>query len=795
IDKSFYKNYSTFCIIVEMKKIAICFFLLIVPAVTAGVKVDFPSRDAMRVDVENSALKLAANGCFDSVKSPGCRNYYKPGFFDLPVRYFSVSIPADRKLSRIKIEKIEEIPVAGNFNIRVIPPPVKIGGVRKGGVSLKGRNPPPAEIVSVQNAGSLKVVSFAVPAARYDFASRKLFSIKKVGFKVSLMRTLGTFSPRTKTNFRIIRSFVVNSADVRMQTVGKLQNEAYLIITNDALKDSFQALSDAKTAKGLNAMIETTKDINQNYAGSDLQEKIRNCIIDYYNTQNLKYVLLGGDESVVPSRRVYSRVSGSALADVVAEDSTILCDFYYACFSGSWDADGDGTYGEVEDNVSFIPDVFVGRAPVSDISEADNFVSKALYFPERNKFRQILMGVPLDSSNDGKDIVIKLKDEIPSDFDIVKMYYSDGTMSESAFLSKVEDIGVDFIAHAGHGDWNWLDTFFDFSTVRELSNTSPFVFYTIGCYAGAFDYSDCIGEEFVKNAGGGCAFIGNSRYGLYDDKDPSRYSGEFMNEFYRLVFSSGYKHIGEAFERSKLTFSAQSSTYTAYRWIEMCLNLFGDPEMVLPIEKRINFVNAVLNDGASFIVEPQENNEIVVTVENLTADELKNVSVSLETDDPYVAISSSYSFLGDMSSTAIASNETEPFKFTVSEKMPCEHPVYFSLLEKTTDYSCYQTFSFDLSMNAENLVKVYNYPNPSRGESINIVNIPRNSNPVLHIYTLSGREIATLTEGNGITNETASMKAIWNLKNLANKKVASGIYYYFLETDKGSKKGKIALIR
>ena len=98
-------------------------------------------------------------------------------------------------------------------------------------------------------------------------------------------------------------------------------------------------------------------------------------------------------------------------------------------------------------------------------------------------------------------------------------------------------------------------------------------------------------------------------------------------------------------------------------------------------------------------------------------------------------------------------------------------------------------------MNAENLVKVYNYPNPSRGESINIVNIPRNSNPVLHIYTLSGREIATLTEGNGITNETASMKAIWNLKNLANKKVASGIYYYFLETDKGSKKGKIALIR
>ena len=66
---------------------------------------------------------------------------------------------------------------------------------------------------------------------------------------------------------------------------------------------------------------------------------------------------------------------------------------------------------------------------------------------------------------------------------------------------------------------------------------------------------------------------------------------------------------------------------------------------------------------------------------------------------------------------------------------------------------------------------------------------------MLRILTLSGDEIARLTEGDGIENVTASMKATWNLKNKSGVPAASGVYYYFLETKKGNKKGKIALIK
>jgi len=84
----------------------------------------------------------------------------------------------------------------------------------------------------------------------------------------------------------------------------------YVIITNEELKntpgsDNFQALRDAKIVKGLSATIVTTEWIYANYdgtrpdGGTDNQTKIRNFIIDYYETHAAPgvgvYVLLGGD--------------------------------------------------------------------------------------------------------------------------------------------------------------------------------------------------------------------------------------------------------------------------------------------------------------------------------------------------------------------------------------------------------------------------------------------------------------------------------------------------------------------
>ncbi|PIV19257.1 MAG: hypothetical protein COS41_01595, partial [Elusimicrobia bacterium CG03_land_8_20_14_0_80_50_18] len=60
---------------------------------------------------------------------------------------------------------------------------------------------------------------------------------------------------------------------------------------------------------------------------------------------------------------------------------------------------------------------------------------------------------------------------------------------------------------------------------------------------------------------------------------------------------------------------------------------------------------------------------------------------------------------------------------------------------------------------------------------------------------LAGEEVAQLREGDGIITLDSSMRADWDLKNKYGKPAASGVYYYFLRTNIGNAKGKIAVIK
>ena len=56
----------------------------------------------------------------------------------------------------------------------------------------------------------------------------------------------------------------------------------YLIITNDDLKESFEELANWKMSKGIPALVVTTSQIEENYPGFDLAEKIYNYLKDVY---------------------------------------------------------------------------------------------------------------------------------------------------------------------------------------------------------------------------------------------------------------------------------------------------------------------------------------------------------------------------------------------------------------------------------------------------------------------------------------------------------------------------------
>ena len=156
----------------------------------------------------------------------------------------------------------------------------------------------------------------------------------------------------------------------------------YIVITADSLKDAFEPLVHWITRKGIRASVIPVDTILAYYSGDhisgiyDSAGAIRGFLTDKYH-HGLQWVLLGGDEEIVPVR--YGYASGE---DEV--DKAPPTDLYYSDLNGNWNVDGDEFYGEFsDDSVDPYPEVFVGRLPCKNRTEITGWINKVLSY-ERN---------------------------------------------------------------------------------------------------------------------------------------------------------------------------------------------------------------------------------------------------------------------------------------------------------------------------------------------------------------------------------------------------------------------------
>ncbi|MCK5036331.1 MAG: hypothetical protein KAS73_10590, partial [Candidatus Sabulitectum sp.] len=136
----------------------------------------------------------------------------------------------------------------------------------------------------------------------------------------------------------------------------------YLIITGEDLLGEASILEDLLDAKGISFQTITVQDIDGNWDGVDTQEDIRNCIRHYAFNEGSTYVLLAGDENVIPTRNIYTECEGYI--------EFAPSDLYYADLDGSWDANGNGIYGEWTDSLDLYADVLLGRLLFSTVEGA-----------------------------------------------------------------------------------------------------------------------------------------------------------------------------------------------------------------------------------------------------------------------------------------------------------------------------------------------------------------------------------------------------------------------------------------
>lgn len=351
----------------------------------------------------------------------------------------------------------------------------------------------------------------------------------------------------------------------------------YLIITSNSLKNAFQELADYRaTAEGgsYSTLVMTKEDISANYEGDDVQMKIRNCITDYYNNHGLQFVVIGGDDTIVPDRDTYANVDGEV-------EKHMPTDLYYSDLTGTWKASGSSYFGVTAANVDMSPEVIVGRIPVRTAAQLSGYLEKVeAYEADLTHTRNsIILGGPYawntytgnarpsdDVTGDGHAGFRASNHNTVSDSEMwLRRLYRDGISpywnnSEEADERTIKlacdcitswdgstcgdkpltganlktwlNDGYTHLMFSGHGypqGWG-METYDDYDSDKAAAQTALTAFvYTDACLTGAFDGTSltldgypyttepCLGEAFVRNANGGAlAYMGCARYGWGD---------------------------------------------------------------------------------------------------------------------------------------------------------------------------------------------------------------------------------------------------------------------------------------
>ncbi len=410
--------------------------------------------------------------------------------------------------------------------------------------------------------------------------------------------------------------------------VNPIEHYKYIIITNQELYNSTQPytihnFAAKKTYDGYPAKIVTVEEIYTYYSGVDYQTKIRNFLIDAYQTWGITYVLLAGDNNVVPGRILEPEAS-----------VTFASDKYYQCIDGSYDWNANGRYGETDDGeYGGLPDLFcefsIGRAPAATPWEMSNWVYKYANFdiaPAAGFYNNVLavgeyLGAAFGNgifaySRVGLTTLLAGSSAMGINTNGLDSRYSTSVLSDyetpwtaTNIITNINSNLYGQYHHIGHGNFYLLMKMV-LDDERLLTNTSfPFV-YSVSCKTGDF-LSDCVGERLTTSERTGLlAAVLNTHNGLgYRNDDVATYDGpshrlhrQFVDknvEFPSMELGRVLSHSHEA-----NAWTAQMGDISILKVIYMNI-LFGDPALRLPAYGK----PAVIRSGYQSINDSRGNND------------------------------------------------------------------------------------------------------------------------------------------------------------------------------------------
>ena len=342
-----------------------------------------------------------------------------------------------------------------------------------------------------------------------------------------------------------------------------------LIITPEIFENKLQTLVEHKNNLDIKTKLVTTEKVYDEmfWFGRDKAEKIKYFIKTALDEWDIKYVLLVGgrqDQSFKESWFIPVRYSFLERKYGDYPEGKFISDLYYADIYdaegnfSSWDDDNDGIFSEWPDNdiasdiPDLYPDVSVGRLPCRNNRDVEIIVNKIINYEtglfSDSWFKNMVVVAGDTYTNktqyiDGEVYTQMAIDNMPG-FNPVKLWTSDGSLSNSWDTVKTINKGCGFIFFSGHGnpaswathppndDTVWIDGMkLRYMPFLFNKNKLPICITGSGCFNNMFNVSflnhpfsvypipKCWGEGMTFNAhGGSIATIGPTAFS-YESPD------------------------------------------------------------------------------------------------------------------------------------------------------------------------------------------------------------------------------------------------------------------------------------
>ena len=568
----------------------------------------------------------------------------------------------------------------------------------------------------------------------------------------------------------LVKAYVDNPENVSFDNNLRNDKIDILVITPEIFIDDFADYENQYLQKGYKVELAPVETIYAEMTGIDNQEKIRNFIIEKYNNNQVEYVLLGGDIEHIPARGFYCTVQSST----IQEDNNIPADIYYSALDGNWNTDEDDLWGEIGED-DLLPEVSVGRLPFSNSDELANMLNKDFSYQNNPVIEDLdkpllagehLYDDPETWGADYLDLLIGEHDDngyttsgIPEESDYYTLYERDVANWSAPDLVEALEQGTSFLHHVGHANATYVahmtNSFITNENFSQINGTDNnyMLMYTHGCICGSFDTDDCIAEEMLKIDNLAAGFIGNSRYGWFNEGQTEGPSGHLHREFVNAIYEEnnsqiGYAHLISKYESAPFVTADDQWEEGAIRWVFYDCNVLADPAMkvwtnqlsqpeiisegVIPIGSESYFVNVQNQENVNLKnihCALVFNNEVIgsaVTNDSGIADILfdapiENAGIATLVVDGYNLITSS---------TEIFITEDNQPLLSISSFAP------------VTQFSPSEIVNFNLeienvtSINADNLTIEIS----SSNENIEIIN---NS---IEVTQIAGQSIETITD-------------------------------------------------